>query len=131
MAPSATLELGPLRRLIEENEEQGARWEDVLNRVLLLDGTLALDVGYCAAVLDEHLPEWHKKITRPIAIMSCHDCVLGQIFGDGTSYGKWIDTGYVQGLFFLRERGWVDRPSVFSHPNAVPFWEAEIARRST
>jgi hypothetical protein len=121
-----------LRRFIEQQAPaRQARWEDVLDRVLLLDGTLERDVSYCAAVLDEHVPEWHTKITRPIAIVTCHDCILGQIFGDDCSNETWIDTGYVQGLIFLRERGWIDRGNVFSHPNAVPFWEAEIARRST
>lgn len=84
-------------------------------------------VAEAASVLDEHWPDWHKRVTRPLDMDDVHDCVLGQVF-DGPGYGL-SNNGFANGLILLKDRGFMVPPGVFSLPEAEPYWNREIGRR--
>lgn len=108
-------------------------WEDRIEEVCRVG---VLDA---AAFLDEHIPGWHERITKPLDMGSVHDCVLGQVFaqqpGKRRLFGllppkfEYPSPGYSRGVVFLMDRGF-SRPFVFSSEKAVPYWGAEITRRS-
>lgn len=98
-----------------------------------VDEICRVGVPDAAAFLDEHIPGWHERVTRPITMGSVCSCVLGQVFGDpsDSEYDTHLfNTGYIKGVLFLRERGFNDRSFVFSSDTAAPYWGAEITRRS-
>jgi hypothetical protein len=108
-----------------------------------IDDLCRVGVPDTAAFLDEHLPGWHARVTRPLQMESVHDCVLGQVFeaeeGDrGRRFfgllppkksSALVRSGYVKGRLFLDERHYLERPFVFSAPQAAAYWMAEIERR--
>jgi hypothetical protein len=99
-------------------------------------------VPLAAAVLDEHVLDWHQRITRPLNMGCIRNCVLGQVFDPNLSEnepkrrffglfsGKRERDGFTGGLSFFHERGIEPEPFVFAADEAIPFWEAEVARRS-
>ena len=104
-------------------------------------------VPEAAALLDEHIPGWHERVTKPIDMSSAFDCVLGQVFDPSREEGDSRrlfgllppkkgatdlgGSGYVRGLAYFKRQGIIMRPFVFSSSRAVEFWGAEISRRST
>jgi len=92
-------------------------------------------VSDAAAFLDEHVPGWEKRVTRPINMISPHTCILGQVFARPPR--KWLGlrkkdpilNGYARGMRFLRQRYWVEHPFVFSSNIGREHWYAEIDRR--
>lgn len=102
--------------------------EDFLPLIAPEETALQRDVELSAVFLDEHLPDWHERVTKDVRMQSAYDCILGQIFR--AEDGMWDpQSGYVRGMKFLRSRQWAERPFVFSSPNAAPHWDREIARR--
>lgn len=87
--------------------------------------SLERGVGEAAAVLDEHYPDWYKRITHPLNMDDVELCVLGQAFEAGAGWAS----GYSYGLYLLKERGFVPRPRVFWSDEAKPYWDKEIERR--
>ena len=94
---------------------------------------------------DEHVPGWAWRITRPLNMASVDDCVLGQVFGDDPPSRRFFgllppksrkmqtieNSGFWKGSTYLMHMGLIDRPFVFSSVKAVPYWGAEIDRRTT
>ena len=108
-----------------------------LNSFTLVDGVLEPDeelLGFAVSItadqLDEHVPGWHSKITKPLWMESCRDCVLGQVFDDVAPKNSFGVAGFGAGMEFLRDNDVLVQPFVFTHHKAIPFWEAEIARRA-
>lgn len=93
-------------------------------------------VGDAAALLDEHFPGWHEKVTREIELSSIHNCILGQVF-EKQSRLPWrrdaFSCGYARGYVALRARLGQEALSTvelaFCAKDAKPFWQAEIKRR--
>ncbi len=85
--------------------------------------TFERGVVEAAAVLDEHLPGWHERITRPLDMDDFDLCVLGQVFGTQS------ENGFSKGLVFLKARGFLAQPGVFAFDEAAPYWNKEIERR--
>lgn len=87
------------------------------------------DVRDAAAVLDEHVPCWNERITRPIN-MDCIDCcVLGQVFHENPD-DDCSGSGYYRGLKFLAGKGITTPPFVFTTTEVTRYWNAEIAKRT-
>lgn len=139
------------RAMIEANEVITLRADHTVRPLHSFNPTRSIDdicrvsVPDAAAVLDEHVPGWHQRITRPLVMESVDDCVFGQVFGDEPGSrrffgllppkkcepGSLMASGYLKGRLFFEKRGLDDRPFVFSSPQAAPYWGAEISRRST
>lgn len=90
-----------------------------------------------AAVLDEHFPGWHKKITQEIRMHSVYGCILGQVFSKQSRLPWRRDQhhcGYGRGYAALRARlgneALSDLDVAFATTEAKPLWEAEIKRRT-
>lgn len=101
------------------------------------EGLVETRVRDAAAVLDEHFPGWHKKITQEIRMQSVHGCVLGQVFSKQSRLPWRRDQhhcGYGRGYDALRTRlgdeALSDLDVAFATTEAKPFWEAEIKRRT-
>lgn len=124
------LEDDPTRRIVNNYYRGLVTLEEYAQDILT---NLERDVGYTAALLDEHCPGWASKITKPLRMQSVTGCVLGQVFAKPTRRlfrsRDHFDSGFERGLTFLLERGYIDKPYVFTSHYAVPFWEAEIAKR--
>jgi hypothetical protein len=78
-----------------------------------------------AEFLDARLPGWADKITHPVSIQSCTNCVLGQLFGH---YDRGKETFALSGdrVFAL---GFASTIRSTIDLNAA--WEAEITARKT
>jgi hypothetical protein len=82
-----------------------------------------------ASVLDEHVPDWSYRITRPLEMGCIFGCVLGQVFKENPDEDL-LGNGWMRGSIFLHERGIPERPFVFTAVEAAPYWNAEIAKRT-
>lgn len=107
-----------------------------MNSFSFVDGLLEPDselLGFAVSItadeLDEHIPGWHERVTAPLNMESCTNCVLGQVF-DRESIYRTGSAGFGAGMEFLIANHVLVQPFVFTHPKAVPHWEAEIARRT-
>jgi hypothetical protein len=98
-------------------------------RELTFEETVEVGVIDTAAILDEHVPGWHDRITRPINMGSIHDCVCGQVFAKPRFFFDKHDCGWGRGSAFFAKRGIHPAPFVFSAIEARPYWEAEIEKR--
>ena len=93
------------------------------------EAMLERGVRDAAAVLDEHVPAWNERITRPIN-MACIDCcVLGQVFYDEHD-DDCCGSGYYRGAKFLGAKGITTPPFVFTAVEVTRYWNAEIAKRT-
>jgi hypothetical protein len=96
---------------------------------LTIEELIEAGVADTAAILDEHVPGWHKRITRPIDMGCIDDCVAGQVFSKPRFLFDRYSSGWSRGCAFFSKKGIRPAPFVFSAEDAAPYWEAEIAKR--
>jgi hypothetical protein len=102
-----------------------------------LEGLVETRVRDAAAVLDEHFPGWHKKVTQEIRMHSVHSCILGLVFSKQSRLPWRRDQhncGYGRGYGALRARLGNEALSelavAFATTEAKSHWETEIKRRT-
>jgi hypothetical protein len=94
-----------------------------------LNCTPATHVPAAALLLDRACPNWERKIDlRTLEMMSCNDCILGQVYG---RYERGLTE--VADAHDLDLDDYRDRPSVFcafhGGPDCVEAWHREVRMR--
>jgi len=74
-----------------------------------------------AAWLDDVLPDWYERIDFDrLLMMSCHRCILGQVFGPN-KYDQVFDT---EGPDWIVQHGFVGATE-----RVKPWWETQVELR--
>ena len=88
--------------------------------------TIAERVARGAALLDEKRPGWANRIIQEdLDMTSCHDCILGQVYGDYEIGWHSLDLQSGSEFGFDLPGGWYCQM-----PALADAWRAEIRRRT-